>query len=166
MVIRKDNLSVGPPWSHCVHYMWDTTAKPQWRKRKSDESVWIQRVYELNSELWFCQSIGAWTCTVSKKRKSYRENTVLIWSKNRDSMCWFSQVSNAFLRMYEYSVLRLDWCWLQALVEHVNRPAVKSCWILRQHFDISDLLKGHDSRWIDFIVWSGSEPSRADQTPI
>lgn len=96
----------------------------------------------------------------SKKAK-YRQSTMLEWSNIVTPWVW--ETSNVFLGIYECNILPAGRVQTQSVSrEHVNRAAVKSHWSLRQHFDTScieprDLLKDHDSRWIDSSVWSESE---------
>lgn len=142
-------------WTSMIHLWYDCQASIM----KVCCKCLNPRLYEVNCELWLCQSFSTWSCILRKRRGKLHKEHCAHMVRNRDSMCWFSEVSNA---LWEHMITmspRLDWSWLlKCSWEHVSIPAVKSCWILR-HFLYWAIrfIERNDSHLIDFSVWSGSD---------
>lgn len=100
--------------------MYDTSAKPQWTKRKSDQNVWIQEC-EFYSGQWFGQSARTWMlCSHAQILWPivFIHGNIKSFSKNVWIQC--PQVGLALTPIVSR--------------KYVSRPAVKSCWIFKQRF--------------------------------
>lgn len=127
-------------------------------ERKPNECVWTEGCMRLIVDYGFVSKSGFGHALKCRKKTTENTRVQKSWRHCVHSQKYQMLFWERWIQYPQVGLVRTQ----SASREHVNRAVVKSCWILRQHSDTScigpwDLLKGHDSRWIDFSVWSGSE---------